>query len=83
MSIDQHSITGAYSFMDYHSQGQTILHAIINIASPPTGKLSLFNLYIALSQSSGCDSLRLLRDFDDEMLLQCHKGELIEEDEPQ
>ena len=77
----QYPITGAYSFTDYRSQGQTIPHAIIDIASPPTGKLSLFNLYVALSRSSGRDSLRLLRDFDDEMFLQCHEGELIEEDE--
>ena len=77
----QYPITGAYSFMDYRSQGQTIPHAIVDIASPPTGKLSLFNLYVALSRSSGRDSIRLLRDFDDDMFLQCHEVELIEEDE--
>jgi len=74
-------MTGAYSFTDYRSQGQTIAHAIVDIASPPTGKLTLFNLYVALSRSPGHDSLRLLRDFDDDMFLQCHEGELMEEDE--
>ena len=77
----QYPITGAYSFTDYRSQGQTIAQAIIDIASPPTGKLSLFNLYVALSRSSGRDSLRLLRDFDDDIFLQCHEAELMEEDE--
>ena len=77
----QFPITGAYSFTDYRSQGQTIAHAIIDIASPPTGKLSLFNLYVALSRSSGRDSLRLLRDFDDRIFMQCHEMELVEEDE--
>ena len=77
----QYPITGAYSFTDYRSQGQTIAHAIIDIAPPPTGKLSLFNLYVALSRSSGRDTLRLLRDFDDNMFLQCHEVELMEEDE--
>lgn len=41
-----------YAFMDYRSQGQTLPHVIINIASPPTGTLTLFNLYVALSRSS-------------------------------
>ena len=77
----QYPITGAYSFTDYRSQGQTITHVIIDITSPPTGKLSLFNLHVALSPSSGRNSLRLLRDFDDKMFLQCHEAELMEEDE--
>ncbi|KAG1849315.1 hypothetical protein C8R48DRAFT_614273, partial [Suillus tomentosus] len=31
------------------SQGQTILYVLVDIATPPTGGLNLFNLYIALS----------------------------------
>lgn len=38
-------ITAAYAFTDYRSQGQTLPYVIIDIAKPPTGKLSLFNLY--------------------------------------
>ncbi|KIM60689.1 hypothetical protein SCLCIDRAFT_1216599, partial [Scleroderma citrinum Foug A] len=45
----QFPVTPAYAFTDYRSQGQTILHVIVNIASLPTGGLSLFNLYVALS----------------------------------
>ncbi|KAI6110444.1 hypothetical protein EDD16DRAFT_1486536, partial [Pisolithus croceorrhizus] len=44
-------------FTDYCSQGQTISHVIMDIAQPPTGGLTLFNLYIALSRSSGSDLL--------------------------
>ena len=58
-------VTAAYAFTDYRSQGQTIQHVIVDIASPPTGTLNLFNLYVALSHSAGRHSIRLLRDFDD------------------
>ena len=77
----QFPITGAYSFTDYRAQGQTIPYVLIDIASPPTSGLSLFNLYVALSRSSGRNTIRLLRDFDDDMFLQAHVPELLEEDE--
>ena len=79
----QYQITAAYYFTDYRSQGQTIPHVIVDIASPPSGKLSLFNLYVALSRSSGRESIRLLREFDDEIVLESHEPELtlILEDE--
>ncbi|KAJ7770381.1 hypothetical protein B0H14DRAFT_2383013, partial [Mycena olivaceomarginata] len=47
----------AYAFTDYRSQGQTIPYVLVDIASPPTGKLSLFNLYVALSRSSGRETI--------------------------
>ena len=77
----QFPITGAYAFTDYRAQGQTIPYVVIDIASPPTSGLSLFNLYVALSRSSGRNTIRLLRDFDDKMFLQGHVPELLEEDE--
>ncbi|KAL4062257.1 hypothetical protein J3A83DRAFT_4195539 [Scleroderma citrinum] len=49
----QFPITAAYTFMDHQSQGQTLQHIIINIANLPTGGLSLFNLYVTLSQGRG------------------------------
>jgi hypothetical protein len=81
--IERHQfpITGAYSFTDYRSQGQTILTVFVDIAKPPTGSLSLFNLYVALSRSSGRDSIRLIRDFDDDIFLQRHDNKLLEEDD--
>ncbi|THH14508.1 hypothetical protein EW146_g5828 [Bondarzewia mesenterica] len=77
----QFPMTAAYAFTDYRAQGQTIPHVIVDIAPPPSGKLSLFNLYVALSRSSGRDSIRLLRDFDDELFMGTHDAPVIEEDE--
>ena len=77
----QFPITGADSFTDYRAQGQTIPYVIIDIAPPPTSGLSLFNLYVSLSRSSGRKTIRLLRDFDDKMFLQVHEPELVDEDE--
>ena len=77
----QFPITGAYAFTDYRAQGQTIPCVVVDIVTPPTSGLSLFNLYVALSRSSGRNTIRLLRDFDDETFLQAHVPELLEEDE--
>ncbi|KAJ7865406.1 hypothetical protein B0H13DRAFT_1637101 [Mycena leptocephala] len=55
-------MTGAYAFTDYRSQGQTIPYVLVDIAKPPTGTLSFFNLYVALSRSSRRETIRLLRD---------------------
>ena len=74
-------MTAAYAFTDYRSQGQTIPYVIVDIGSPPTGTLSLFNLYVALSRSSGRDSIRLLRDFKDEPFRGSHNPALMAEDE--
>ena len=52
----QFPMTAAYAFTDYRSQGQTIPYVIVDIATPPTGGLDLFNLYVALSRSSGRSS---------------------------
>lgn len=73
-------ITAAYACTDYRSQGQTISAALIDIATPPTGSLSMFNLYVALSRARGRDSIRLLRDFEDRLFLSPQLGELTTED---
>ena len=77
----QFPITGAYAFTDYRAQGQTIPYVVVDTASPPSSRLSLFNLYVALSRSSGRGTIRLLREFDDDTFLQGHEPELTEEDE--
>ncbi|KIM58202.1 hypothetical protein SCLCIDRAFT_128769, partial [Scleroderma citrinum Foug A] len=74
-------VTPAYAFTDYRSKGQTIPHVIVDIANPPTGGLSLFNLYIELSRSSGRSTVRLLRDFDAKVFLAAHSAKLIAEDD--
>jgi hypothetical protein len=77
----QFPITPAYAFTDYRSQGQTIKSAIVDIATPPSGgPLSMFNLYVALSRSSGRDSIRLLRDFNPDLLMRPVNHELSTED---
>ncbi|THH04463.1 hypothetical protein EW146_g10168 [Bondarzewia mesenterica] len=77
----QFPITAAYAFTDYRAQGQTIPYVLVDIAPPPTGKLSLLNLYVALSRSSGRDSIRLLRDFDERLFMAAHESPVLEEDE--
>ena len=77
----QYPMTAAYAFTDYRSQGQTLPYVIVDIGSPPTGTLSLFNLYVALSRSSGWDTIRLLRDFKDDLFRISHDPALTAEDE--
>ena len=50
-------------------------------APPPIGGLTLFNLYVALSRSSGHSSNHLLRKFDDELFQKGHRAELLEEND--
>ena len=74
-------ITAAYAFTDYRSQGQTLPYVTIDIAKPPTGKLSLFNLYVALSRSSGRHTIRLLHDFDEHIFHSPHDEYFLQEDD--
>ncbi|KAJ3995759.1 hypothetical protein F5050DRAFT_1572918 [Lentinula boryana] len=53
----QFPLTLAYVFTDYRAQGQTIALVIIDIASPPTGSLNLFNIYVALSHRHSAELL--------------------------
>ncbi|EAU80832.2 hypothetical protein CC1G_04942 [Coprinopsis cinerea okayama7 len=64
----QYPITPAYAFTDYKSQAQTIEKVIVDIGKPPTGNISPFNVYVALSRSRGREHIRLLRDFDEGLL---------------
>ena len=77
----QYPMTAAYAFTDYRAQGQTIPYVIIDIATPPNGGLTLFNLYVALSRSSGRSTIRLLRDFDDNLFKQADDTDLLMEDD--
>ncbi|KIN97945.1 hypothetical protein M404DRAFT_969113 [Pisolithus tinctorius Marx 270] len=64
MTQIQLPITPVFAFTDYCAQAQTIEYCIVDIGSPPTGKITPFNAYIALSCSHGWENIRLLRDFD-------------------
>ena len=72
----QYAMTAGYAFTDYKSQGQTIEYVIIDIGKPPTGSLSPFSVYVALSRSRGRNTIRLLRDFDVN-LFQNHPSEAL------
>ena len=69
-------LTLAYAFTDYRSQGQTLEPVIVDIGPPPYGRLTPFNVYVALSRGTGRDNIQLLRDFD-ETLLQHHPSEYL------
>jgi hypothetical protein len=77
----QFPLTGGYAFTDYRSQGQTISQAIVVIAPPPRGMLTLFNLYVALSRCPSRNDICLLHDFDPDMLLKAHDENLLRADE--
>jgi hypothetical protein len=64
----QYPFTAGYAVTDYKAQGQNMGHVFVDIARPPGGTISLFNLYVALSRSSGRSTIRLLRDFDADVL---------------
>ena len=81
ISRTQLPLVAAYACTDYRAQGQTIQSAYIDIATPPSGRLSLFNLYVALSRCPNRDDFRLLRNFDEKLLLEPQCSELTEEDE--
>jgi hypothetical protein len=49
-------LTLAYAFTDYRSQGQTLQPVIVDIAPPPYGHLTPFNIYVALSRGTGRES---------------------------
>ncbi|QRV86444.1 ATP-dependent DNA helicase PIF1 [Ceratobasidium sp. AG-Ba] len=77
----QFPITPAYSFTDYRSQGQTIESVIFDITNPPTGgSLSLYNIYMALSRSSGTSAVRIMCDFDAALLMKPLNSCLAEEE---
>ncbi|KAJ7927959.1 hypothetical protein B0H13DRAFT_1598110 [Mycena leptocephala] len=60
-------MTAGYAFTDYKSQGQTIQHVFIDLEKPPSGKLTPFSAYVALSRSKGRDRIRLLRGYEPEL----------------
>jgi ATP-dependent exoDNAse (exonuclease V) alpha subunit len=64
----QYAITGGYTFTDIKSQGQTMGAVVIDIRDTPSGKISPFTAYVALSRSRGRATIRPLSDFDENLL---------------
>lgn len=73
-------MTLAYALTDYRAQGQTLKYVIVDIAWPPSGGLTPFNVYVALSRSSGADTIRLLRDFDPTLFTK-HPSEYLRQED--
>jgi len=69
ISQRQLALAPAYAFTDYKAQAQTLEYVTIDISQPPSGSLSPFNAYVALSRSRGRGTIRLLRDFNDELFV--------------
>ena len=58
-----------YAFTDYKAQGQMMECVIVDILKPPSGALSPFSVYVALSRSRGRRTIRILRDFDHSLFM--------------
>ncbi len=74
-------ITPAYAFTDYRAHGQTLECVVVDIGHVPSGYITPFNAYVALSRSSGRETIRLLRDFDDKIFTTLPCAKLAVEDE--
>lgn len=77
---EQLPLTPAYAFTDYCSQGQTIPDVIVDLATPPFGGRTPFNVYMALSRSRTTDQARLLRNLDSRLFTTPPDEHLAEED---
>jgi hypothetical protein len=77
---EQLPLTPAYAFTNYRSQGQTLPYVLIDLATPPTGGLTHFNAYVALSRSQTRDTAGLLRSFEDRLFTTPPDENLVQED---
>ncbi|KAJ7692075.1 hypothetical protein B0H17DRAFT_1133340 [Mycena rosella] len=68
----QFALTPGYAFTDYKSQGQTLEYVLVDLAKPPGGKLTPFNV--------GRGTVRLLRDFENELFSTHPSLDLAQED---
>lgn len=75
----QLAIVPGYAFTDYKAQGQTMECVIVDISKPPSGSISAFSVYVALSRSRGRKTIRILRDFDPALFMH-HPSEDLRED---
>jgi hypothetical protein len=77
----QFPLCEAYTFTDHKSQGQTIKYMIVNIGPTKKFPVDHFLACVALSRSHSHHSIRLLRDFDDQILMKHPSEDLQAEDE--
>ncbi|KAH8096991.1 hypothetical protein BXZ70DRAFT_908241 [Cristinia sonorae] len=67
-------ITPAYAFTDYRARGQTLESVIVDVATPPSGHITARNI-------RGRETIRILRPFDESILLEPLEEDLKAEDE--
>ena len=67
LSREQLPLNPSYAFTDYRSKGQMLPYVIVDLVTPPSGGLTPFNAYVALSRSRAREQIRLLRGFEDKL----------------
>jgi len=77
----QYPLSAAYAFTDHKAQGQTIPYVIVDIGKTIIFPVTPFAAYVALSRSTGRNTIRLLRDFDDTIFTRHPSEALRKEDE--
>ncbi|KIK38223.1 hypothetical protein CY34DRAFT_41230, partial [Suillus luteus UH-Slu-Lm8-n1] len=73
-------LTPGYAFTDIKSQGQTMDYVIVDIGKTTSFGLSPINAYVALSRSRGRHTIRLLRDFENNLFTRHPSQDLRLED---
>jgi len=68
----QFPLVAGYAFTDHKAQGQMIEHIIVDIGPTQRFSVDAFAAYVALSQSWGRATIRLLRDFDNKIFTSEH-----------
>lgn len=76
----QLALMAAYSFMHHKGQGKTLDYIIVDLADPLKHSLDAFHVYIALLQSCGRQSIRLLWGFNLNCLTNPLSQEIVVED---
>ncbi len=76
----QFVLAAAYGFTHHKGQGQTLEYVLVDLADPPKTPMDGFHAYVALSRSRGRDTVRILRDFNLDVLMTPPSPELTLED---
>ena len=76
----QTPLTPVYAFTNQKSQAQTLGNVIVDIGILKCFPVNQFAAYVALSRSTGRESIRLLRDFDERLFTTHPSQDLKDED---
>jgi hypothetical protein len=70
----QYDLISAYAFTHEKSQGQTLAPVICDISMPARPSMKIEGLYVCLSRSSGRQTVRILRPFDERIIKKLRAG---------